>query len=184
MYKRQTASPALAHERREVGPYVFVAGFLTEPAFAGAVNGVDLRVSDPRTSPATPVEGLQETLRVEVFHAGLTTPLRLSFRARFGQPGAYAADFVPTRAGGYTFRITGTIGDLNVDERFESGPGRFNDVESQAALQYPDRVPAGAELSESLAEIRSVSEQTRLVALGALLLGAVALALAIRRRRA
>ena len=32
------ASPAYAHERRTVGPYQLVVGFLTEPAFAGTAN--------------------------------------------------------------------------------------------------------------------------------------------------
>lgn len=178
------ASPALAHERRELGPYQFVVGFLNEPAFAGVLNGVSLGVTDTRMDPPAPVEGLQETLEVEVFHAGLSEGLALDFRARFGQAGQYAADFVPTREGIYIFRITGTIDDIAVDERFESGPDTFDEAQSLGALQYPEEVPVGAELSESLAGIRSIAEQTRLVALLALVLGGAALALTVLRRRA
>lgn len=177
-----SASPSLAHERREVGPYRLVVGFLNEPAFAGVLNGVSLGVTDTRSDE--PVEGLQETLSVDVFHAGLTTPLSLDFRARFGQPGQYAADFVPTREGIYIFHITGTIDGLEVDERFESGPGRFDEVRAQSALQYPDRVLAGAELADSLDEIRGIAEQTRVLAGVALVLGLAAIALALLRRRA
>jgi hypothetical protein len=35
-----TARPVLAHERRDVGPYQVVVGFLAEPAFEGLKNGV------------------------------------------------------------------------------------------------------------------------------------------------
>ncbi|HUG56261.1 MAG TPA: hypothetical protein VMJ92_04210 [Candidatus Limnocylindrales bacterium] len=178
-----TAAPALAHERREVGPYAFVVGFLSEPAFAGVLNGVSLSVTDARADPPAPVEGLEETLEVEVFHAGRSEGLPLEFRARFGQRGQYAADFVPTREGIYIFHIIGAIGEMSIDERFESGPGRFDEARGLGALQYPDQVPVGADLSSSLDEVRSIGEQTRLLALGALLLGGAALALALRRRR-
>ena len=96
---------------------------------------------------------------------------------------AYAADFVPTREGSYAFHFKGKIEALEVNERFESGPGRFDEVHSSAALQYPERVPAGSDLSRRLDDIQSTAEQVRLIALAALALGAVALAAAIGRRR-
>jgi len=179
-----SATPAAAHERRTAGPYQLVVGWLSEPAFAGSLNAVDLRVTDSRVTPARPVEGLEKTLAVDVFQGGLTTPLSLTLRARFGQPGAYAADFVPTREGSYTFQFKGKIEALDLFERFDSGPGRFDDVGSSAPLQYPERVPAGSDLSRRLADIQSTAEQVRLIALAALALGAVALAAAILRRRA
>ncbi|HVF36276.1 MAG TPA: hypothetical protein VND91_13215, partial [Candidatus Saccharimonadia bacterium] len=144
-----------AHERRTVGPYQLVVGWLDEPAFAGIANAVDLRVTDTRATPASAVEGLERTLSVEVFQGGLTTPFASTFRARFGVPGGYAADIVPTRAGSYRFVITGRIGDLNVNETFESGPGRFDEVRAQGALQYPVQVPAGADLGSAIADVRA-----------------------------
>lgn len=146
------ASAAEAHERRTVGPYQLVVGFLTEPAFAGSVNGVDLRVTDTRANPPKNVEGLQDTITVDVVQGGLP-PLSLKLRARFGSPGAYAADFIPTRAGAYRFVFKGKIEDTTLSERdgtFESGPGRFNDAEDTRAIQYPAKVPAGAELTDRL----------------------------------
>lgn len=178
------ASPAAAHERRTVGPYQLVVGFLSEPAFAGSLNAVFLRVLDTRATPAKPVEGLEKTLAVDVFQGGRTTPLSLALDERHDHPGEYVADFVPTREGAYTFHFKGKIEALDVSERFESGPGRFDEVRSSAALQYPDRVPAGSDLSRRLDEIQSTAEQVRLIALAALILGAVALAAAILRRRA
>lgn len=171
-----SASPALAHETRMVGPYRLVVGFLSEPAFTGVPNGVDLRVTD--TTGNTPVEGLQDTLEVEVAAAGQTKTYQL--RARFGQPGAYAADFVPTRASTYVFRFFGTIGARAVDEKFESGPGRFNEPESLADAQFPPGDPT----DERLAAIQSSVDQTRLLAVAALALALAGVGLAAARRRA
>lgn len=174
---------SLAHERRTVGPYQLVVGFVDEPAFLGATNGVSLRVTDTRSTPAAAVEGLQDTLAVEVFHGGLTRSLRLDFGAVFGQPGLYAAHFVPTAAGSYIFRIHGRIRDLAIDERFESGPGRFDDVEPVSALQYPDQVPAGDDLGRALADLRAASDQARVLGVLAILIGLGALGLAVVRSR-
>lgn len=179
------SGPAAAHERRAVGPYQIVVGWLSEPAFAGTMNPAFLRVTDTRATPPKPVEGLEDTLRAEIFHAGLGTPLKLAFRDIHGQPGSYAADFVPTKEGSYTFRIVGKIETLDIDERFESGPGRFDEVGSLAALQYPERVPVGADLTRRLEDLERELGSTRAFALVALAL-ALALplgALARKRRR-
>lgn len=175
---------AEAHETRTVGPYQLVVGWLNEPAFAGIGNAASLTVADTRATPPAPVTGLEKTLTVEVFQGGLTTPFASTFRARFGAPGAYAADLVPTRAGDYRFVISGKIGDLAVNEVFESGPGRFDEVRPQTALQYPVQVPAGADLGAALAETRALAEQVRVLAAIAIVLAAAALILPLVRRRA
>lgn len=174
---------AEAHERRTVGPYQFVIGWLSEPAFAGVANAVDLRVTDTRATPLN-VEGLEKTLSVEIYQGGSSAPLRPAFRARFGTPGAYAADVIPTRDGDYRFVIKGRIGTLDVNETFESGPGRFDEVRSARELQYPDKVPSGAELARTLDDIRSTAEQVRVIAIVALVLAAIAVGLPFLRRRA
>lgn len=178
-----SAGEALAHERRAVGPYQFVVGFTEEPAFLGGTNGVSLRVTDTRATPPAPVEGLQETLDVEVTHGGLSRSLALEFETVFGQPGAYAAHFVPTAPGAYIFRIHGTIGDLAVDERFESGPGRFDEVQPVGALQYPEQVPVGDELSRTIGDLRATLDQVRILAGAAVLLALAALVVPLLRSR-
>jgi hypothetical protein len=177
------SQPGSAHERRDLGPYQVIVGWLAEPAFAGVMNAVDVRVTDTRTTPPRPVEGLERTLSVEVFQGGSTTPYSAPLRTRFGSPGAYAADLLPTRAGDYRFVVKGRIESLDVNETFESGPGRFDEVRAVSALQYPDRVPAGAELGRALDEIRATGEQVRLIALAALLVAVAALAVPLIRRR-
>ena len=162
---------ALGHERRTVGKYTFEVGWLNEPALAGMLNGVDLTVTDD-TDNSKPVEGLQSMLKVKVFYGGLTRALALDFRAIENDPGHYAADLIPTKDGTYTFHIFGTIGTLKVDERFESGPNRFDDVDKPSALQYPDAVPNGADLNSMFARLQSAIDQARVIAI-------VAVALAI-----
>ncbi|HEV8228553.1 MAG TPA: hypothetical protein VGQ86_01240, partial [Candidatus Limnocylindria bacterium] len=164
---------AAAHERRTVGPYQLVVGFLAEPAFAGESNGLDLRVSDTRVTPAKAVEGLEKTLTIDVQAGGLT-PLPLALTARFGTPGAYNGYFVPTAKGTYIFHVRGKIESLDIDEKFESGPGRFNDVESTTDLQYPTKVPTADDLTRRLSDLQGAVDQTRILALAAVLLGILA----------
>ena len=176
---------AAAHERRMVGPYQLVVGWLNEPAYVGLVNSLDLHVTDTRVTPAKAVEGLEKTLTVDLQTGGLTS-IALTVTARFGTPGAYNGYVMPTTTGTYVFTIKGKIDTQDVNEKFESGPGRFGDVESTSALQYPNKVPAADELTQRLADLQSGIDQTRLLAAAAVLIGIVALgvAFAMSRRRA
>jgi hypothetical protein len=138
---------ALAHERRPVGPYTFVVGFVNEPALQGQPNGVDFRIS--KTDGGAPVEGAEKTLKVAVAFGG-GQPKEFPLRTRFGMPGAYTADLIPTKAGSYLFTFTGTLEGTPVNERFESGPGRFNDVQDTASLQFPEALPAPAQMASTV----------------------------------
>ncbi|HEY6204366.1 MAG TPA: hypothetical protein VI056_15195 [Candidatus Limnocylindria bacterium] len=176
---------ASAHERRMVGPYQFVVGWLNEPAYVGLVNSLDLRVSDTRVNPAKAVEGLEKTITVDLQTGGLAS-LPLTITARFGTPGAYNGYVMPTATGTYTFTIKGKIESQDVNEKFESGPGRFGDIESTTALQYPNNVPAADDLTRRLGDLQSGIDQTRLLSAVAVVVGIVALgaSFAMSRRRA
>jgi hypothetical protein len=177
-------STAAAHERRTVGPYQFVVGWLNEPAYVGLMNSLDLRVTDPRVTPAKNIEGLEKTLTVDVQTGGLA-PLPLTVTARFGAPGAYNGYVMPTATGTYIFHIKGKVESLDVDEKFESGPGRFGDIESTTALQYPNKVPGADDLNKRLGDLQSGIDQTRLLSAAAVVIGIVALgAVFMSRRRA
>jgi hypothetical protein len=174
---------AEAHERRMVGPYEFVVGWLTEPAYLGQLNSLDLRITDTRQSPAAPVTGLEKTLTADVAAGGLT-PFKLTVTARFGSAGAYNGVVMPTVKGTYTFHIVGKIDTMNIDEKFISGPSTFGDIEDTSAVQYPQRVPVADELGRRLDAIQSGVDQTRAFALVALALAIVALGgSALARRR-
>src|SRR5436309_10403830 len=113
-----TTSPAIAHERRDVGPYKFVVGFLAEPAFEGLKNGVDLRVLQAETQQ--PVEGLEHTLQVEVTYVPSSVAKVLRLRTIYREPGHYTADLIPTAPGQYRFRFVGSITGTAVNETFNS----------------------------------------------------------------
>jgi hypothetical protein len=157
------AGTATAHERRTLGPYQLVVGWLDEPAYVGLMNSLDLRVTDTRVTPARAVEGLEKTLTVEVQAGGLA-PFKLTVTPRFGAAGAYDGRVLPTATGTYIFTIKGKIESLDINERFESGPGRFGDIEPTTALQYPNKIPAGDDLATRLGDIESAIQQTRLLA--------------------
>jgi hypothetical protein len=174
---------AYAHERRMVGPYQFVVGWLTEPAYLGQLNSLDLRITDTRQNPAAPVSGLEKTLTADLAAGGLA-PFPLAVSARFGTAGAYNGVVMPTVKGTYTFHITGKIDTTNIDEKFTSGPGTFGDIEDTAAVQYPQKVPVADELGKKLDSIQSGVDQTRILAIVAIAVAVVGLGgAALARRR-
>ena len=185
------AQDAAAHERRDLlaGKYQVIVGFLNEPAYDTGMNGVDFRVVDKTQQNADGtdkgVEGLEKTLKVQVLADGQM--MELPFRARFRMPGSYAAYFEPTRAGQYVFRVYGEIEGQAIDERFESGPGRFNDVESTQALQFPAQRPVvPADLQAQLDAAQAKAETAQILGIAGMALGLLGLgtaALTLLRRR-
>ena len=123
---------AFAHERQlyTIGgqDYLIVIGSLNEPIFVDDKSGVDLRVltADPNNpmnstaEGAVPVEGLEETVQVELGAGNVTKVLLLE--PAFGEPGAYEAPFYPTVATTLTYRLFGTINNTPVDLTFTCTP--------------------------------------------------------------
>jgi len=169
---------ALGHERRAVGPYTFVVGWMNEPAYVNAANALSLDVTE--TSSSKPVEGLATTLQAEVIVGGGAKKLSLDLATDEETPGHYAGSFIPTKTGDYIFHIFGTVESTKVDERFESGPNTFDGVVSTDPLQFPDRVPANADLAARLDSLQTLVIAA--IAIGALALLASVGGLAMRRR--
>jgi hypothetical protein len=123
---------AFAHERQlyTIGgqDYLIVIGSLNEPIFVDDKSGVDLRVlrADPNNpmnssaEGAAPVEGLEETVQVELAAGNNTRVLQLE--PAFGEPGAYEGPFYPTVATTITYRLFGTINNTPVDLTFACTP--------------------------------------------------------------
>jgi hypothetical protein len=194
------ACPAFGHEQRVVGEYELVVGFLNEPALLNQPNGVDLRVTHAGEQDehadeeegehhegGEPVEGLDQTLQAEVIVGGGAQSVTLEFSPVFGEPGAYAARFIPTLEGEYTFRIFGSIEGMEIDESFTSGPETFSSVESLAPLQFPEQVPTNQELAAQIAGLDTggKADTALIVALVSLLVALIALgigAYAVARR--
>jgi hypothetical protein len=126
-----------------------VAGFGTEPAYAGQPNSVQLIV----VHDGEPVVDLGDTLDVEVSFGDQSQRFTLEPNfavGAFGEPGDYRAWFIPTRAGQYTFHFTGTIDGEDVDQTFTSGPRTFGDVEDTNQIQFPVQDPTNGELAERI----------------------------------
>jgi hypothetical protein len=166
---------ALAHGHTEVGDYELVIGFHNEPAYQGEPNGLDLFVTNMKTDE--PVNGLEETLRVEIIFGASTK--ELSLEAQWGQDGAYTAHVLPVEAGDYTWHIWGEIEGTPVDVSMTSSPDTFSSVEPKSAVSFPGTEPTPQELQSQL--------QTALIAgalgIGMGLIGMVVGFLALRRKR-
>src|SRR6266550_1510632 len=165
-----TSNVALGHEHRSVGPYTFVVGWINEPAYVNAANVLSLDATE--TSSSKPVEGLATSLQAEVIVGGGAKKMALDLATDEETPGHYAGSFIPTKIGDYIFHVFGDVGSTKVDERFESGPTTFDGVVSTDQLQFPDRVPANADLSARLDTIQTL-------VIGAIVIGALALLISV-----
>jgi hypothetical protein len=124
--------------------YLFVVGFLDEPAYASVKNSLDLTlcngkecnytVTDGQRVVSNPVNDAEKTLQLEVSVGG-SAPLALALEPRWANPGKYNAFFMPTKTGDYTFHIHGTLNGDTIDEKFTSSPTGFGSVE--AVKVYP-----------------------------------------------
>ena len=174
------ATPAAAHETRMVGPYTFIVGWVNEPAVAGQSNGLDLTVTE--TSGGKAVLGLEKSLKAEVITGGGARTRSLELAPDSDVPGHYTSGFVPTRTGDYTFHISGTAGTTKIDEKFESGPNRFDPVIDIVGLEFPDQIPSTGDLAQQLADANT--KLTIAIAIAALaLVVAVASGVTAMRRR-
>ncbi len=172
------ASPAAAHERRTIGPYTFVVGWIIEPAYLNQLNALDLTVTETATMKA--VEGLEKTLKAELVAGGGSAVKPLTIATRFGLPGKYQGQILPTKVGDYTFHITGTVGTTNIDEKFESGPGRFGAIEDISPLQFPSSLSTTSDLATQLDDATTKLTIAIVIAGTALVLSVVSLAMARR----
>lgn len=125
--------PALAHERVEVGPFVFAVGQLNEPSMAGEINGLDLIIR--RKADNSPVVGAEKNITVEIIGpSGQRRVYKWSedakdiYRLR-PQPGAdragrYQTKWILAVPGQYQVRIFGEIEGTAFD--FTVGGYTFN----------------------------------------------------------
>jgi hypothetical protein len=172
-------SLALAHERRTIGSgkYDVVVGWDAEPAYVGQKNAASIRISKAGTNPAEPVAGAEKTLKVDIRQGA--TARTFALRAVFGQPGYYGADIVPTRAGDYVWTFTGSIGDDQINETFDSADGKFDGVQAASALEFPLAAPDPAELATELQTTRNAGRMGQTLGLAGLVVGVLGLLAAI-----
>lgn len=152
---------AAAHERVEIGPYVVVLGWESEPVIVGERNALVLEI----TEDDAPVEGVESTLDVEVIYAGDIFRGNL---APAGEPGFYSVEMLPTVRGQYTVRLVGAIGDTEVDELLEP-----EEVLPAAALEFPQTRPDPAALQSELDDVSARLAKANLLAMIGVALGVV-----------
>jgi hypothetical protein len=187
-----TASTALAHEKRHVGNYTFVVGFLDEPAYANVKNSLDLTicngsdcnytVQDGVKVLSNPVNDADKTLKVEV-STGSSAPLALALKPRWSNPGKYNAYFLPTKVGDYTFHIFGTLNNNSIDEKFTSSPTGFNAVEQVPSYPSNSADSVNAEVTTLKSQVQSAQNAATTattVGIIGLVLGALGLLVAGR----
>jgi hypothetical protein len=183
-------TPIFAHQRQlfTIGDqdYLMIIGSLNEPVFVDDKSGLDFRVlqadpSDPMNSNAegaTPVEGLEESLQVEV--AAGDKKMVQEIEPAFGEPGLYETSFYPTVATTISYRIFGDINDTPVNLTFTCTPageagaapsnttetisdgvvrkgiaGGFGCPESRSEAGFPEPYTSNAEMGASLSQIES-----------------------------
>jgi hypothetical protein len=142
------APAALAHETREVGPYEFVVGWGDEPIYTGFKNSVQMLLSETRTG--RPVNELGGTVEIEIIFGDASTTLEMEpsfLPGVFGEEGDYRAWVVPTRAGEYSYRFTGSINGTGIDETFTCGEETFDCPVDTGEIEFPERDPSRAELA-------------------------------------
>ena len=187
-----TVGTVLAHEGRQVGDYNIDVGWIVEPAYEGFPNGVEVRVikvaesggddhhgestasadhhhgestasADDHHGDSGAVEGLQNTLQVEVVYVPTGASRVVNLSADADEPGRYTADLIPSTPGVYEIRVFGAIEGMLVDETFAShgGGGDFDDIQSPAALQFPEELPSARELESAVRGAISTAEQAQ-----------------------
>ena len=181
-----------AHEGREVGDYSINIGWIVEPAYEGVMNGVEVRVTRVTVSGADDhgesmsstknddardgmamadhhggspvVEGLENTLQVEVVYVPTGASRVVNLSADVNEAGRYTAALLPTTPGVYEFRVFGAIEGMQVDETFASrggGGGGFDDIRPLAALQFPEELPSAREMESAVRGAISTAEQAQ-----------------------
>jgi len=171
---RQTRQAIRHTHRRRPSARILVTGCAAEldrGAFAAMPRGRNW-----------PVRGRP---RVQVSFGGGAQTFEPILYSLAGTPGAYAGDIIPTRSGDYIFHLSGAVASVKIDERFESGPGRFDPVTRPSNLQFPDQVGSDSDRARDIHALRDSESGTRLIAVSAVLvaLAGVAIGLWLRQAR-
>jgi hypothetical protein len=187
------AAPASAHVEKTIGPIDLEIGFGTEPAYLGEPNSVQVILSEH----GSPVVDLGDTLKVQVSFGGqqTTLPLEPNFEVGGdGQPGDYRAWFIPSQAGPYTFKLSGSVHGTKINLSVTSGPKTFNEVTDPAEAMFPAvNAPTTQELSTRIeqdsarltaattdtASAKSAADDAKTVAIIGVIVGLIGIAIAI-----
>jgi hypothetical protein len=139
------SAPIRAVDKQTVGTIQLSIGWGDESAFAGSRNSIDVFVAD---NTGAPVAGPMNTLNVEVTFGDRR--LRLPLLPVERQPGMYRAWIVPSRAGSYAFHISGRLKGEAIDITSACSEQTFQCVMESGEVQFPEKDPTSAQLSETV----------------------------------
>jgi len=178
------SAPIRAVDKQTVGTIQLSIGWGDESAFAGSRNSIDVAVTD---STGAPVAGSMNTLNVEVSFGDRR--LRLPLLPVERQPGVYRAWIVPSRAGSYAFHISGRLKGEAIDITSACSEKTFQCVTESGEVQFPEKDPTSAQLSETVSHSQARIQQAiddameaRMIAFVALAISAAAVTLAVLMR--
>ncbi len=170
--------PGYGHEKKAVGSVHLIIGWGAEPAFSGSRNSIEIDVVD---GAGKPVASPGDSLSVQVTFADRSVTLALVPAG--DRPGRFRAWLVPTRAGSYTFRVSGTAAGRSIETTSTCSPTTFDCVIDSSDMQFPAKDPSAAEIAERVNRAlpraeRAIDASTRAwwMGAGAMLLSACALA--------
>jgi hypothetical protein len=172
--------PLVAHDAHVVGPYRFEVGWGDEPAFTGIRNSVVVEITE--AAGGGPVADLGGgSLSAEVsFGTGRAV---LPLQPAWGHPNEFRAWILPTRAGTYTFHITGKVKSQPIDITSTCSEKTFDCVVDASEIQFPAKDPSAGQLAErvdrSLARAEQAAARAHTLALSAIAVSVLALASAI-----
>jgi hypothetical protein len=155
---------AFAHTSIKVGPYTVEVGWVEEPPIVGAKNAVFISITNDETGK--PVEEVG-TLEVTVSMGGKERKLVMHPLGE-GSPGQYAADFIPTRRGTYTVKLSGKIEDTDINTSTD-----IEETVEASGFQFPEVLPDAQAMNQTANQAAAAASSANTMALIALAVGIV-----------
>lgn len=189
-------TPASAHEARDVGPFHVEVGWKNEPTYTNIQNAIDFFLHDANDNPIT---DLGDSVKVQVvFGNQKSDQLAFEPAGDAGEPGEYLAAITPTRAGVFTFHLTGTIHGQPFDQSFTSSDKTFDSPKAATEIEFPAKDPSNADLATkvdrtstrlnadnaaALKAAKQAKDDASRLAIIAIVVGALGLVVGLRRGR-
>ena len=159
-----TAFIASAHTSLEVGPYTVEVGWVDEPPLVGAKNAVFISIVTK--ADGKPVAGVN-TLDVTISTGGKDRKLDVRPLSE-DQPGQYAADFIPTRRGVYTVKLSGKIESTDVNNNVD-----IEEAVDAGSLQFPEPLPDVQTVNQAVSRAESAANSASTSAVIGIVVGVV-----------
>jgi hypothetical protein len=148
--------PTSAHDAHVVGLYRLEIGWGEEPAFTGIRNSVVVEITEAKGGePVNDLDGGALSVEVSFGAERVVLPLQPAWSRR----NEFRASILPTRAGTYTFHITGTVKSQPIDITSTCAEKTFDCVVDVSHIQFPVKDPSVGQLAERVERSLPRAEQ-------------------------